>query len=204
MRRPRRRIRSERVRRFSHRDSKKREAENTESLTGWTVESGDVDIVRGPFTFGGSKPPGIITPLVAGWPTFPANATHFLDLCGSEPGTISQTFDTEAGADYVLSFSLAANPTVTRLECGSVTVALATSAGTPLTEETIAAFAYGRGPRGTNTTGGTSYTANAWRTQEIAFTALTASTKVTFSTCAGANDEESAGVCLDDVSVTAE
>ena len=58
---------------------------------GWTVTRGSIDIV-------GTKL----------WDV-PGN-TRSIDLNGNEPGGIAQTFDSIPGAEYIVSFDLAANP----------------------------------------------------------------------------------------------
>ncbi|MDP2998151.1 MAG: choice-of-anchor C family protein [Bryobacterales bacterium] len=59
-------------------------------ITGWTITAGSVDILLAP-----------------GWP--PSHGARAIDLDGSDPGAISQTFDTRPGATYRVSFDLAAN-----------------------------------------------------------------------------------------------
>lgn len=60
-------------------------------LSGWTVSAGTVDIVN-----------------TAGWSA--AGGSTSLDLNGTSPGTISQSFPTVSGKVYKLTFSLAGNP----------------------------------------------------------------------------------------------
>lgn len=61
------------------------------SLPGWTITSGNVNVVNG--TFGSSGP------------NLAGAGSQYLDLIGEgSPGTISQTFSTVAGWTYTLSF----------------------------------------------------------------------------------------------------
>ena len=81
------------------------------TLTGWTVESGSVDVI-------GS---GL-------WA--PSDGAHSLDLAGDSPGTISQNIGgLITGRDYTLSFDLAANtyPFDTVIKEVAVTVGGATT-----------------------------------------------------------------------------
>src|SRR4249920_648350 len=55
------------------------------SITGWTVRSGDVDLVRASL-----------------WPAFEAD--HTLDMDGLTPGSIEQLFPTSIGQQYSLTF----------------------------------------------------------------------------------------------------
>jgi choice-of-anchor C domain-containing protein len=59
-------------------------------LTGWTITSGDVDLI-------GSY-----------WTAY--NGPNSLDLDGANPGAISQTFTTVLNQDYLLTFEMAGNP----------------------------------------------------------------------------------------------
>ena len=61
------------------------------TLTGWTVSSGDIEIITSAY-----------------WQ--PHGGNQSIDLNGVTPGTIFQDLLTEAGATYQLSFWLAGNP----------------------------------------------------------------------------------------------
>src|SRR3954464_3222339 len=65
------------------------EAESKE-LTGWTITSGNIDVVTN---------------------QQPAEGTQSLDLNGTRPASIFQEFATTAGARYRLSFRYGNNPT---------------------------------------------------------------------------------------------
>ena len=60
-----------------------------ESFVGWTVEAGNVDVVKSGFG---------IPPLAAG------EGNQWLDLSGNSPGTIAQVVDSDANVAYQLSF----------------------------------------------------------------------------------------------------
>ena len=59
-------------------------------ITGWTVDSGSVDLINGY------------------WQAH--DGTHSVDLAGNQPGSISQTFDTIAGQLYSVDYWLSGNP----------------------------------------------------------------------------------------------
>ena len=61
------------------------------SITGWTVRSGDVDLVRASL-----------------WPAFEGD--HSLDMDGLTPGSIEQVFPTTIGQQYSLTFHYGNNP----------------------------------------------------------------------------------------------
>ena len=60
------------------------------SIDGWTVAAGSIDWIDGYWTA--------------------EDGSMSLDLSGTEPGTISQTFDTTIGNTYTVSFFLSGNP----------------------------------------------------------------------------------------------
>ena len=62
----------------------------TSGLTGWTIESGSVDLIHTYWT--------------------PFEPTQSLDLDGTSPGTISQSFATLPGHSYELFFAFSNNP----------------------------------------------------------------------------------------------
>ena len=64
------------------------------NLSGWHVDSGEVDILYPGFGFFG----------------FPDTGRHCLDLSGNQAGTISRSFSTIAGKDYLLTFAYSKNP----------------------------------------------------------------------------------------------
>jgi len=59
-------------------------------LTGWTITSGDVTVKSNGFQAGILAPEGV----------------QYVDLCGSQPGAISQQLSVSSGQAYVLTFSL--------------------------------------------------------------------------------------------------
>jgi choice-of-anchor C domain-containing protein len=60
------------------------------SLTGWSIDSGSIDLVKGDW--------------------IPAGGSQCIDLTGYSPGTISQIIPTVPGTVYQLSFAMAGNP----------------------------------------------------------------------------------------------
>ena len=133
-----------------------------QTFGGWTVTSGNVDLV-------GNY-----------WQA--ADGTQSVDLNGTVPGAISQTFATVPGTAYVVTFSLAGNPDYPQaptLRTGNVLVD-----GTPRSS-----FAF-------NVTG-KSRTNMGWVTKTVGFTATDTSTTLTFaSTTLGVK-----GPAIDKVSV---
>lgn len=65
-------------------------AHGDNALTGWTIQSGSVDLINRYWTA--------------------ANGSYSLDLSGNEDGVISQSFGTVVGQKYLVSFSMAGNP----------------------------------------------------------------------------------------------
>ncbi|SNS79267.1 choice-of-anchor C domain-containing protein [Sphingomonas laterariae] len=65
-------------------------ASGDSTITGWTVSSGSVDWINGY------------------WDAF--DGTHSVDLAGSVPGAIEQTFATVAGQTYTVDYYLSGNP----------------------------------------------------------------------------------------------
>lgn len=61
------------------------------SITGWTVKSGEVDIVKDTL-----------------WQA--AEGNRSIDLNGGQPGSIATTINTEVGATYIVYFNLSGNP----------------------------------------------------------------------------------------------
>ena len=59
-------------------------------LTGWNIESGNIDLIHSFWT--------------------PKSGNQSIDLVGTYPGTISQTINTVPGATYTISFRMAGNP----------------------------------------------------------------------------------------------
>lgn len=59
-------------------------------ITGWTVDTGSVDLINGY------------------WDAH--HGTHSIDLAGNEPGSISQVFDTVVGQLYSVDYWLSGNP----------------------------------------------------------------------------------------------
>ncbi len=59
-------------------------------LTGWTINEGSVDLIHTYWT--------------------PASGSYSLDLSGNDDGVISQSFATNVGQHYRVSFSMAGNP----------------------------------------------------------------------------------------------
>lgn len=131
------------------------------AITGWVVGGNGVDYI-------GSY-----------WQA--ANGSRSLDLNATDTGSISQTFDTILNMPYMVTFSLAGNPS------GAPTVkALTVSAAGTTTPYTF------------DTTGATT-TAMNWSSRTFNFVANSTSTTLTFSsTVAG-----SFGPALDNVAVAA-
>lgn len=61
------------------------------NLTGWTIESGSVDLTGSSY-----------------WPA--SDGSRSIDLSGQGPGTISQAFATTVGNTYTVTFDLSGNP----------------------------------------------------------------------------------------------
>ena len=128
------------------------------SITGWEVTGAGIDYIGGLWQ--------------------PADGNRSLDLSATAAGGIQQTFDTVAGHNYQVTFSLAGNPD------GSVkTMLVSATGGTPATY--------------TFDTSGHSTTSMGWTTQTYSFTAAGASTTLTFTSQNGGV----AGPALDDVQV---
>jgi choice-of-anchor C domain-containing protein len=76
-------------------------------LDGWTIDSGDVDVV--------ANSDGL-------WPAYAGSQS--VDLNGTQPGVVSQTIPTQQGVTYRLSFEMAGNP-----DCGRAVKKLQVSWG---------------------------------------------------------------------------
>ena len=132
-------------------------------LTGWTIDDGSVDLIN---TY---------------WQAAAGN--YSLDLSGSGPAKISQTFDTVSGQSYVVSFSLAGNPDdsdkIKILTAGIVS---------PVASTTYNFNAAGK-----------SATNMGWASQSFSFVASGTSSTLFFSS----GNNSAWGPALDNVTVTA-
>ena len=114
------------------------------AITGWTLTSGSVDYVKGYWQ--------------------PADGAYSLDLSGTSPGSIAQTFDTVAGHSYKVSFAMAGNP-----DSGPTVKTLQVQAtGGALTQYSF-------------DTSGKTKANMQWSTQTYQFTATGAATTLTFT-----------------------
>jgi choice-of-anchor C domain-containing protein len=131
------------------------------SITGWTVDAGSVDWIG---TYWTAQAPSMS-----------------IDMSGTEPGTISQTFDTTIGNTYTVSFYLSGNP-----------------AGDPAVKTLDVSATGGTTDSYTYDTTGNDLTNMNWAAESYSFLATSASTTLSFvSTTAGAF-----GPALDNVVVT--
>jgi MSHA biogenesis protein MshQ len=138
---------------------------NTTSLTGWTIAANSsIDVV-------GS----------AIWSASPGNTSNYsVDLDGTNPGTLSQTFATTTGQAYTLNFDLSANYLGTATNTVKVTVAGASQN-------------YSVSPAGKSANN------MGYVTQALAFTATAASTTLTFTSLDAANSSH--GPVIDNVRI---
>lgn len=131
------------------------------SLTGWTINEGSVDLVHTYWT--------------------PASGSYSLDLSGNDDGVISQSFATNVGQHYRVSFSMAGNPddptdTVKTIQVG-------------LSQQPLYTF----------DTAGHTRSNMGWTSKSFDFIATTNVSRLHF-----AGTQESAyGAALDNISVTA-
>jgi choice-of-anchor C domain-containing protein len=135
------------------------------AITGWTVGGGGVDWIS---TYWNAE-----------------QGSFSLDMNATSAGSISQTFDTVAGATYSVSFWVSANPM-----CGAGTKTLTVS--TDATGSTAGSY-----PAAVTTAGDVS--AMTWAKAGYTFTASGTSTTLTFT------GDATAGACgpaLDNVTVT--
>ena len=131
------------------------------SITGWEVTGAGIDYIGGL------------------WP--PADGSRSLDLSATAAGGIQQTFDTVAGHNYQVTFSLAGNPSTPPL-IKSVSVQATGSAATTYTFDiSLSSTADMR-----------------WATQTYNFTATGAATTLSFTSL----DNSAMGPALDNVVVT--
>ena len=130
------------------------------SITGWTVTGNGIDWI-------GSY-----------WQA--ANGTYSLDLSAAAAGGIDQTFDTVAGHNYSVTFSLAGNGA----GGSTVKVVQVQATGGALTTYSF-------------DTTGTSYSAMGWTTQTYSFTATGPSTTLSFTSL----ENSAYGPALDNVAV---
>ncbi len=131
------------------------------AITGWTITAGDVDYI-GPYWQAGE-------------------GSRSLDMVGCQPGSISQTFDTLAGARYQVSFLMAGNPD------GGPTV------------KSLRATAAGASQDFTFDITGATRGDMRWASRSFSFVATGTSTTLTFSNTSSA--ASCAGAALDGVSV---
>ena len=134
------------------------------SLTGWSVLSGSVDVVSADL-----------------YPSF--EGSQSLDLDGSSPGTIEQSFATTIGGSYLLTFAYANNP-------GRVALANVSVAGVGSSDLLDAGITHG-----SSTGSDMDYVAF-----EARFTANSATTTLRFTSLDDPGSR--GGIALDAVSVT--
>ncbi len=129
-------------------------------MTGRTVTSGNVDYVGNYWTAeGGSRS---------------------LDMNGTHPGAVAQTFDTVLGRQYTVTFWIAGNP-----DCGATIKHLqVTATGNPIGYYTFDVSSH-------------STTSMGWTAVTYTFVATGASTTLTFRS----TDTGSCGPALDNVSI---
>ena len=145
------------------------------TIPGWTVTSGNVDWIN---TYWSAE-----------------DGSFSLDLDGTEPGAISQTFDTAPNATYHVQFYLSGNPDPNSY-CGGAANCVSPS------NKTLTVTANG-GQSGTysfdTSTFGNTHGSMDWQLESYAFVATGSSTTLTFaSTTPGAF-----GPALDNVTMTA-
>jgi len=134
-----------------------------DGLNSWTINDGDIDVI-----------PSL-------WTAF--EGSQSIDLNGFTPGTISQTFDTVAGTQYLVQFRIAGNTAFTSVD-NKVTMEVSVTGGTPI-------------PYSFDVTGET-LPILTWVEESFEFTASDITTTLTFkSTTLGAS-----GPALDNVRVT--
>jgi choice-of-anchor C domain-containing protein len=132
-------------------------------ITDWSILNGNIDYIS--FL----------------WPA--AEGTHSLDMNGdSGPSAVQQTFDTIAGLQYLVSFSLAGNT------------------GAPPSLKSLDVDAAGQSRNYTFDSTGFNNTVMGWAAQTFTFTANSTSTALTFTSTTGGC---CAGPALDNVSVAA-
>jgi len=134
------------------------------SINDWTVSSGSVDYI-------GSY-----------WQA--ADGDNSLDLNGNAAGSVSQTFDTVAGASYAVSFSLSGNP-----DAGPTAkvVRVSASGGSPASQD----FTFDTAAKGNTKED------MKWESDTFTFTASGTSTTLTFAS----QVEGAFGPALDKVSI---
>ncbi len=147
---------------------------------GWTVESGDVDVVAYGYDSGGGDV--YLGPMAEGHQS--------LDLDGRTPGTISERIHTEPGGAYALSFAYANNPDGNVIHDAFLAEATVGDA---------APNAHLIPPLNISDTGSTTSDFHWTRAGPLTFTALSNETVIRFAS----HDApySSHGISLDDVSV---
>jgi choice-of-anchor C domain-containing protein len=130
-------------------------------ITGWSIPLGNIDYIHNL------------------WQA--ANGTHSLDLNGTAPGAVQQTFDTINNLQYLVSFSMAAN-----------------TGGLPVLKQ-LTVDAAGQSQVFTFSRVGHSNASMGWVTDTFRFIAHSSSTTLTFTS----NTPGAAGPALDAVSVVA-
>jgi hypothetical protein len=154
------------------------------TLPGWTVTSGNIDIIN--VTCTGGLPP--------------AQGSYYIDLTGShaedgadDVGTISQYITTEIGQKYRLSFEFGGNPQASEFSYPNDSELKA-----------MAVFLNGAiaGAYSVHTAG-VAVTNPQWRHKEMFFTATAASTEIRFQSLNGSiSNPSDFGSLLDAVSLT--
>jgi choice-of-anchor C domain-containing protein len=145
--------------------------QQTSSLTGWTISTGNVDLIG---TY---------------WQSH--TGINSIDLKGCDTAIVGQPIATIAGTDYVLSFWIAGNPdgggdTVRRAE-----VNVGTTPGGVEVADASANF----------DTAGFTKSNMGWELRTVAFTASTATTYISFVDTNETNQSTCRGIALDDISV---
>jgi choice-of-anchor C domain-containing protein len=139
-------------------------APDAATITGWTVSSGTIDYIGTYWTA--------------------SDGVRSLDLSGTSPGAISQTFNTVTGHNYTVTFDMAGNPDGTPI----VKTMTVDAGGTPQT------YSFD-----TSTVSGTaSHTNMGWTPKTFNFTATGPTTTLTFTSTTAT----SYGPALDNVRLT--
>ena len=136
-------------------------AAGSTGLTGWTIGQDSVDLIN---TY---------------W--VPSSGRYSIDLSGNNDGTISQSFATVAGQEYVVSFDMAANP----YDDGDMLKFMQVG----LSQQSMYTFS----------SVGHTLQNMGWTTQSFVFIATNQSSTLHFA----GMQESASGMALDNVSVTA-
>jgi choice-of-anchor C domain-containing protein len=147
----------------------------TSTLSGWTVVSGDVDIVRSYWT--------------------PAQGDQSIDLWGcAANGIIRQALTTSGSTAYNLSFFLAGNPVEGGVNTAGPRTGVVRVGTTPGGADLVTQNL-------TFNTSGKSLTNMGWITQSINFAASSGTTYLEFEDTSNAPGQPCQGIALDDIRV---